>query len=157
MEIEPDLKCNPDYGPYLVAALFCEKVLQEKDGVNSAIRIIDRVTRTLITDDPPKTMEPFPTQFAFLLILKTGENSGLTEIELIPCNPDNKRFPALRRTVNLDPPSYKGVNLVVNVAITFDKPGPWWFEVKINNQLRTKVPLEVVYLPQINPQIHAQG
>ena len=36
-----------DQGPYLSAALLCEKVLEEKDGVKSAIRIIDRVTRTV--------------------------------------------------------------------------------------------------------------
>jgi hypothetical protein len=29
-------------GPYLNAALLCEKVLQERDGVLSIIRIIDR-------------------------------------------------------------------------------------------------------------------
>ena len=31
-------------GPNVVAAVFCEKVLQEKDGVLSAIRIVDRFT-----------------------------------------------------------------------------------------------------------------
>ena len=33
-------------GPYLHAAHFCEKLLTEKDGVLSAIRIIDRITVT---------------------------------------------------------------------------------------------------------------
>ena len=30
-------------GPFLQSALICEKVLQEQDGVLSAIRIIDRI------------------------------------------------------------------------------------------------------------------
>ena len=43
MAKQPDLKRNPDYGPYLIAALICQKVLEEKDGVLSAVRIVDRL------------------------------------------------------------------------------------------------------------------
>ena len=34
-------------GPYLEAAFFCEKVLQEIDGTKSAIRIVDRINRQI--------------------------------------------------------------------------------------------------------------
>ena len=34
---EPDLKSNPAYGPYLNAAFLCEKILEQSDGVLSAI------------------------------------------------------------------------------------------------------------------------
>ena len=48
-----------EQGPYLSAAFFCEKVLVEQDGVKSAIRIVDRVTRTVVHPNPPPEMEPF--------------------------------------------------------------------------------------------------
>lgn len=35
-------------GPFLSAALLCEKVLVEQDGIKSAIRIIDRVTHAVL-------------------------------------------------------------------------------------------------------------
>ena len=41
-------------GPYLVAALFCEKVLSEKDGVISTMRIVDRITITVSGEAPPR-------------------------------------------------------------------------------------------------------
>jgi len=45
-------------GPYLQAALLCERVMQEKDGVLSVIRIIDRVIHTAMGPETPDTMGP---------------------------------------------------------------------------------------------------
>ena len=46
-------------GPFITCACLCEKVLQEKDGILSAVRIIDRMTINLIPNPafslPPGT------------------------------------------------------------------------------------------------------
>ena len=34
----------PEGGPYWATAVLCEKVLEEKDGVQSLIRVVDRIT-----------------------------------------------------------------------------------------------------------------
>jgi hypothetical protein len=47
-------------GPYLIAALICEKVLQEKDGTVSIIRMVDRVTLTTQAALSPETLPPIP-------------------------------------------------------------------------------------------------
>ena len=46
-------------GPYLAVAVFCEKVLVERDGVTSAIRLVDRVNRSAVGPESPEVMEPF--------------------------------------------------------------------------------------------------
>ncbi|MGH9740926.1 MAG: hypothetical protein ACRD51_01105, partial [Candidatus Acidiferrum sp.] len=43
-------------GPYLQMACFCEKVLNEKDGVLSIIRVIDRLTVNASGPDSPEQM-----------------------------------------------------------------------------------------------------
>jgi hypothetical protein len=40
-------------GPYIGAAFLCEKILQEKDGVLSAIRIVDRITHSAVGPEAP--------------------------------------------------------------------------------------------------------
>ena len=45
-------------GPYLAAAVLCEKVLQEKDGVLSAIRLVDRFIITASGTQPPGRKQP---------------------------------------------------------------------------------------------------
>jgi len=59
-------------GPFLAAAVICEKILEERDGVKSAIRIVDRVTRTVVGPSPPEEMEPFDWDGALLIKLKSG-------------------------------------------------------------------------------------
>jgi hypothetical protein len=72
-------------GPFISAALLCEKVLIEQDGVKSVIRIVDRVTRTVIGPNPPETMEPFDYEIALLVRLKSGwaRGSYLLRVELV--------------------------------------------------------------------------
>lgn len=151
---EADLKNNPDYGPYLNAALLCQKVLEEKDGVLSAIRIVDRVTHnyTTSTEDPFSARPTAKVEFAFLLILKSGQNPGLTNIKIVPKKPDNSELLPLGSTMHLDPPDNRGGNLVINASVTFDQQGVWWFEVFINDVRRTRIPLEVIFLPQPTQQ-----
>jgi len=43
-------------GPYVQVAAFCERVLEEKDGVLTAVRIIDRFTQ----------VRPAPSQAGFV-------------------------------------------------------------------------------------------
>jgi hypothetical protein len=45
-------------GPYLAAAVFCEKVLQEKDSVYTLVRIVDRLIMHATGVNPPEKM-PF--------------------------------------------------------------------------------------------------
>ena len=150
MANEPDLKRNPAYGPYLNAAFLCEKVLEEKNGVLSAIRIVDRVTYTYAAspENPSSGVPPIQAELSFLLILKSGQNPGATNIKIILKKPDNSELPPLNETMHLDTPDNKGGNLVINTRLNIDQKGVWWFEVFINDVSRTKIPLEVIFLPQ---------
>jgi len=150
MANESDLKRNPDYGPYLNAAFLCEKVLEQKDGVLSAIRIVDRITHTYTASpDPSSSVPAVKIAFSFLLILKSGQNPGVTNVRIIPKKPDNSKLPPLDSTMHLEPPDSRGANLVINTSLTLDQEGVWWFDIFINDVPRTKIPLEVIYLPQV--------
>lgn len=39
----------------------------------------------------------------------------------------------------------KGVNLVLNIATTFEHQGLYWFNVYLDDKLLTKMPLRVIY------------
>ncbi|MBA3571933.1 MAG: hypothetical protein H0W34_08175 [Pyrinomonadaceae bacterium] len=62
-------------GPYLSAVFFCEKILDEKDGTLSAIRIVDQLvlvpSEVPSPDDKPFTVPinilDIPTKFMVLL------------------------------------------------------------------------------------------
>ena len=148
MSEEPTLDAKPEYGPYLNAALLCEKVLQEKDGVNTAIRIIDQLNITAAGPGVPQQIVPSVVKFTILLVIKTGEMPGPCTIEIIVKKPDLTEAAKIARTVNLESPAYRGMNLKIETQLQVDQVGLWWFEIFIRGIKRTRVPLNVVYLAQ---------
>ncbi|MYF25511.1 MAG: hypothetical protein F4224_09530 [Nitrospira sp. SB0678_bin_10] len=149
-----DLKSNPDYGPYLSAAFLCEKVITDKeDDAPSAIRIVDRVVCHYkpSSEGTSADLPLIKSNLVLFLSLKTGENPGPTSIELTLKRPDNKKLQPFGQQIHLDSPSNRGANIAINLALEFNQAGVWWFDVSINNVWRTKVPLEVIYLPSAAP------
>lgn len=72
---------NFEQGPYLSAAVICEKVLEETNGVKSAIRMIDRITRTEIGPNPPPDMIPFEYNLCLLVKFKAGRARGVHSVK----------------------------------------------------------------------------
>lgn len=145
--MEETLK-RPDYGPYICGAFFCEKILTENDGVLSAIRIIDRLTFHGQTKDVTEGMPPTTYNLNLLIILKTGEAPGMTTVKIEGQKPMPPHLPPIERRIHLEQPSFKGANLLMHLRLEFDQPGVWWFKISVNGHERTRVPLEIIWLPQ---------
>ena len=64
-------------GPYLQAALLCEKALQETDGVVSVIRIVDR----WFVSGPTEEMLQTAIQATMELMFKSGFHRGPKKID----------------------------------------------------------------------------
>lgn len=142
-----------EQGPYLSAAFLCEKVLEERDGVKSAIRIIDRVTRTAVGPSPPEEMEPFDYEATLLIKLKSGWARGSYPLEIRLVKPSGETPTPLRQTVYLEGEEDRGVDIMVNMRIKFDITGIYWFHVYLRDVCLTQIPLRVIYMPQVR-QIH---
>lgn len=147
----PELKRTPDeLGPYLNAALICEKILREQDGVISTVRIIDRLTHTVPGSD---VMEPFAYRLFLLLVFKSGEALGNYQVSIQPIKPEtNEKMPPVVYPVNFESPGDRGVGICADMQILFDVPGLWWFDVYLSGQGQmrrvTRIPFRIIYLPQ---------
>lgn len=136
-------------GPYLSAAVLCEKVLEEKDGVKSAIRIIDRVIHTVVGPKPPETMEPFDYEVTLFVRLKSGDQRGPLPLRITLVKPSGENPPSLEQTVVFEGEEDRGVDVVGKMRIKFDVPGIYWFQIYLKDVFLTKIPLRVIYVPQI--------
>ncbi len=136
-------------GPYLSAALICEKVLEEKDGVKSAVRIIDRVTRTVAGTSPPAQMEPFDYELTFLVRLKAGWARGSFPLRIVMVKPSGESPPPAQHTLYFEGEEDRGIDIVANMRIRFDLTGIYWFEVHLEDSLLTRVPFRVIYMTQV--------
>ena len=145
-------------GPYLSAALLCEKVLEEKDGVKSAIRMVDRVIRTAVGPSPPQVMEPFEYELTLLVRLKSGSVRGVYQLKITLAEPSGEsRSQAV--PVVFEGEEDKGLDVVAPLRLRIPVPGIYWIEIYLENDFLTKVPMRVVYIPQTIalPQIPEKG
>jgi len=138
-----------EQGPYLSAALICEKVLEERDGAKSAIRIIDRVTRTAVSPSPPEEMDPFDWDGALLIRLKSGWARGTYPLRVSLIKPSGESPMPIQSSVYFEGEEDRGVDIVANMTIKFDQTGIYWFKIYLADKLLTQIPLRVIYMPQI--------
>ena len=144
-------------GPYLEAALLCEKVLTEQDGVKSVIRIIDRVNRTATGPSPPTEMEPFEYDIFLLLKFKSGRARGVHTVKVQPAKPSGELMKPLINNVLFEGEEDRGVDIIAQMHFTFDQTGIYWLHVYLNDVQITQVPLRVIYIPQLRQLPGAGG
>lgn len=143
-------------GPFIICACFCEKVLQEKDGTLSAVRIIDRMTINLIANPAfslppgpppqPTKLPPLPLSVTLLIMFKSGDIRGSYSIRIVGINPSQREFFNFENNALFEGED-RGVNLVLNINFVVQEEGIHWFNVYFSEEKtpRTRIPLRIVY------------
>lgn len=148
---------QPEGGPYLQAAFFCERLLEEADGVRSAIRIVD----TVIIQGGESSPEAAPATVNLTLFIafKAGQARGSHDltVEMEEPSEDDARHERKRYTqpIIFDSTWDQGVTIVMPVAMTAVDAGLYWFTVALSGRFVTRVPLRVavqVQMPPIDPE-----
>ncbi len=133
-------------GPYLQAALFCERVLDEKDGVKSLIRVIDRLMVQASGPEIPESMPEIQRDLVGVLMFKSGEAKGPVSITVTLTRPSGltEPNPIWQGSIHFEGGT-RGNNLILSMRTRFIEPGPYWYNVYIGDRLATKMSVEIVY------------
>ncbi len=141
-------------GPHLVMAVLCEKVLHERDGVLSIIRVIDQLTQTAVGPEAPEQMPPFiADNLTMIVTIKADQARGRYGVKIRPEAPGGIQLPPIEQAITISN-GPGGVNLVIPMALPISAEGVYWFDVFLTaptaqpDRLLTRVPLEVQYSPQ---------
>jgi hypothetical protein len=129
-------------GPYLSAAFLCEKVLREADGVFSFIRVVDKWTVTGTT----QTMLPTVIQANLVVLLKSGIHRGSSQITITPTTPSGVLMPAIEVPLIFEGDDDHGSGFNAPIGFPAQESGLYWFDVSLDGQAITKIPLRVAYL-----------
>ncbi|MGC2447511.1 MAG: hypothetical protein WA477_07700 [Candidatus Sulfotelmatobacter sp.] len=133
-------------GPYLNAALLCEKVLVERDGVITAVRLVDRVTVMAVssTVPAPELLPPSSVSFNLLIVLKSGVFKGTAAIKLVIHTPSGKQVGESGTDAFFEGDD-RGVNLISPLQFQVTEDGLYWISVYCAEELKTRIPLRVIY------------
>jgi hypothetical protein len=136
-------------GPYLNTAIFCERAIQERDGVLSLIRMIDKFITAVAGPGPvvPDQMPPVPVNLTLVVILKPGEARGRFTVKVRPEAPSGLRLPEVEAPVSFSGAPDAAANLLFNVNMIATEEGVYWFDILLDDQLLTRTPLRIEYSP----------
>jgi len=129
------------YRSYLAMAVFCEKVLREMDNVLTVVRVIDRFNVLGATPE----MQPALLQFTVLISFKSGFLRGKQLLSVRPKSPDGDDLPQMTFPILFEGDADRGNALVSPTQFLVDKEGLYWFDVHLNDELVTRMPLRVTY------------
>lgn len=131
-------------GPYLQVAAFCEQVIEDKTGVLSLIRVVDRITVNAAGTEVPEEMPPFDINWKLVLVLKSGEVRGSHPIKLVLELPSGETKAPLLMTVHLEGGN-RGTQMVTDFRPRMEMPGVYWVNVYFDDDVLTRMPLQVIY------------
>ena len=132
----------------------CERVLNEKDGVFSAIRIIDIIFRSR---RPDETEEFLPVSFTFLALGRLKPEAAgphNVRLDLIRINGETETIG--QSEVNIDPPKIAGIpagfTVIVQMGFEPKNLGTAWVVMYFDGKEATRVPITIAD----NPNVHGE-
>ena len=135
-------------GPYLKAAVLCENAIEDKQGVLSLIRIVDRTILGARGPEVPDEMPSFKQRIFVVLMFVSGDARGTHQCSIVLQKPDGLRQLINSGTVLLEGDD-RGANVIIEMNLDVELEGLHWYEVRLGNQISTQIPWRVVYQRQI--------
>jgi hypothetical protein len=126
--------------PWVQVAAFCKTSIIGNDGALSVIQIADRIGLGGFTPE----MQPTPLQLTMALVLKSDEMRGQYQVRIRCIAPSGKttlgpEIPFLFEGED------RGVQAVLPIGLFAAEKGLYWFEILIEDDVLTRVPLRVLY------------
>lgn len=137
-------------GPYLTNATFCEQVIEDKSGVLSLIRLVDRIEVTRGGPEVPDEMPPYALDWFLVITLKSGDARGTHSVKIEPTLPSGEKLSPVTLSAHLEGGN-RGMNLISRINMELRMPGVYWFKVYIGDEFVTQVPIEVIYSRIVTP------
>ena len=123
---------DPTTGPWLSAAMFCERVMVDGAGL-SALGIFSE--RTITTAEP--------VRLSLLLVLVRGAWAGPFAANLVARSPPDEVVAAIDVTVDLPAGPEASGQVLVPISLVEVQDGVYWFELYLRGALATRLPLRI--------------
>lgn len=138
---------------YLNAAILCQQILDDTDGTNSLIKVMDKI---VIHGSIPEAdfvefaeVEPPIVSMYVFLAVKTAKAINI-DVQFVIHSPNGKIKADILRSV-ISSKDWGGVKFKLNLSIAVRELGLHWIEVKLNGKQYTMIPLHIRYLKTEQP------
>ena len=139
-------KVTKGHGPFVKAAFVAERVLEEKDGVLTAIRIVDAASLEVVgkAPDMPQPAPPVSIDFTLVLMLVRGDSpiEQLVTFGMEGAHVEAAPAPIEHHLV-FGPDQESAAHVRIRLQLALRNPGTYWFFVRASGRELTRIPLRV--------------
>ena len=138
---------------HISSVLICERVLEEKDGSLSIVRIADRFTLHDVPDPMPENETPGIVFNMLVAVKSVGEPPVDHSVSMALTFPSGK----VKAIGTYERPPIKtgetGFNVIARITLELDGEGIYWFEATLDKVGQSvRVPVQIVYERQSRKQ-----
>ena len=130
--------------PLVYVAALCENVLDEKDGVLSAIRFVDKIQATIPSDAPDEVI--IPVKLAALVMMRAGTARGKRLLSLGVTDPEGKELPRTSDFPLVFAEESQGANTIIRIVLGVKAAGLYLFNVALDGEIIAQMPLDLVLI-----------
>lgn len=131
-------------GPYLLMAVLCQRADQDQYGSFNVINILEQL---IVGSDDPNAPVEFPgfrLESQLVVSLASGDRRGDGVISIEPIDPALNRLEPVSQEVRFSGEDHR-VTIVSNVSLDVEHTGVYWFNVKLDDETISWVPLRIGY------------
>jgi hypothetical protein len=96
-----------------------------------------------------------PVKFTVVIGFKSAHKRGPATIKLVPTDPNGTLIQSFEFHANFEGDDDRGAMLIVEMEFPLQVAGVYWFDVRLDEELITRMPLRAVY--QRGVQIQSAG
>jgi hypothetical protein len=128
-------------GQHLSIAVLCEKILQEQDGGISLIRVFDRYN----VPEPTETVPVLTIPLTLVVLMRSGIFRGPSTLKIQGYSPSGQALPPIEVPMLFEGDDERGALVAVNIGFAAKEQGLHWFDVSVDDQPKTRIPLRIVF------------
>jgi hypothetical protein len=135
-------------GPFVVAALLCNSVTEDSDGVLSALRIVDEVRAVLSpaapANFPSKEMPVELSLFALIMIRRGDAPAGKHDLKLTIERPNGETSELYNQAIDMPEHPNGAFTVKARLRLKLHSQGLFWIDVLLNSKCLTRMVLNLV-------------
>lgn len=128
-------------GPFVQVACICQTVLPGADGLLSLIRISDRIQ---VVGQTPEMHPQSLQHYSLVILLKSGTLRETYQIKIQVVTPAGGMLPPFEVPALFEGED-RGVAIVMPLLFSVRETGLHWIDVRLGDQLLSRIPLRILY------------
>src|SRR5579864_1184110 len=131
-----------------VSAFLCQSTIREQGDLLTAVRIVDGFTTSAIGELTTGEVMYFPVNVSAVVIFR-AEMPSKSTLTIKVRDPRGEELQGTRSFSVHSKSLIEGHTLNINFRVPGQKEGDFWFEVYVDDELATKVPLRITHQKRV--------